>query len=174
MGGRVYNGITTAEWPYRSDKDDYVLFLGRLAEDKGLHVAIDASRAADAPGRRRWRSRARTKRYVEEQVRPRLGSDVELVGEATYEMKQELLAGARCLIFPILWEEPFGMVQVEAMATGTPVVALGRGSVPEVVSDGETGSSSTTWTIFPPRCTESRTSTRRRVGGWWRSASTCR
>jgi glycosyltransferase involved in cell wall biosynthesis len=138
--GRVYNGITTAEWPYRSDKDDYVLFLGRLAEDKGLHVAIDASRAAGmrlvvAGGARG----PDEKRYVEEQVRPRLGSDVELVGEATYEMKQELLAGARCLIFPILWEEPFGMVQVEAMATGTPVVALGRGSVPEVVSDGETG-----------------------------------
>jgi glycosyltransferase involved in cell wall biosynthesis len=72
-------------------------------------------------------------------VRPRLGPDVELVGEASYEQKQKLLANARCLIFPILWEEPFGMVQVEAMATGTPVVALARGSTPEVVTHGETG-----------------------------------
>jgi glycosyltransferase involved in cell wall biosynthesis len=138
--GRVHNGIVAADWPYRAVKDDYVLFLGRFAEDKGLHVAIDAVRQAGlrlvAAGGARGLAE---KRYFDEQVRPRLGPDVELFGEATYEAKQELLARARCLIFPVLWEEPFGMVQVEAMATGTPVVALRRGSVPEVVTHGETG-----------------------------------
>ena len=138
--GRVHNGLATADWPFRADKDDYVLFLGRFAQDKGLHVAIDASREAGlrlvvAGGARGLAEQ----RYVDEQVRPRLGPDVELFGEASYEQKQELLAGARCLVFPILWEEPFGMVQVEAMATGTPVVTLRRGSAPEVVTDGETG-----------------------------------
>jgi glycosyltransferase involved in cell wall biosynthesis len=138
--GRVHNGIDTADWPFRAAKDDYVLFLGRFAEDKGLHVAIDVVRRAGlrlvAAGGARGLAE---KRYFDEQVRPRLGPDVEFVGEATYDAKQKLLAGARCLIFPILWEEPFGMVQVEAMATGTPVVALRRGSVPEVVAHGETG-----------------------------------
>jgi glycosyltransferase involved in cell wall biosynthesis len=138
--GRVHNGLATADWPFREGKDDYVLFLGRFAEDKGLHVAIDVVRAAGlrlvaAGGARGLAER----RYVDEQVRPRLGPDVELVGEASYEEKQSLLAHARCLVFPVLWEEPFGMVQVEAMATGTPVIALRRGSAPEVVSDGETG-----------------------------------
>jgi glycosyltransferase involved in cell wall biosynthesis len=138
--GRVHNGLATADWPFREDKDDYVLFLGRFAQDKGLHVAIDVVREAGlrlvvAGGARGLAEQ----RYVDEQVRPRLGPDVELFGEASYEQKQELLARARCLIFPILWEEPFGMVQVEAMATGTPVVTLRRGSAPEVVTDGETG-----------------------------------
>jgi glycosyltransferase involved in cell wall biosynthesis len=78
-------------------------------------------------------------RYLDETIRPLLGSDVELIRNADRPTVLDLLADARCLIMPIRWPEPFGMVMIEAMASGTPVVALRRGSVPEVVRDGLTG-----------------------------------
>ena len=77
--------------------------------------------------------------YFEHAVAPRLGDDVEWIGEVGGRRKAELLAGARCLLFPIDWEEPFGLVMIEAMACGTPVVALRRGAVPEVVDHARTG-----------------------------------
>jgi glycosyltransferase involved in cell wall biosynthesis len=138
--GRVYNAIDVGTFPYREDKDDYVLFLGRFNPDKGAHLAIDAARRA---GRRivlaGKLNEAAEKAYFEAEIRPRLGRDAEYVGEADATTKRELFSGARCLVFPIQWEEPFGMVMIEAMACGTPVVATRRGSVPEVVADGETG-----------------------------------
>ena len=79
------------------------------------------------------------RRYFEERIRPSLGCDIEWVGEADAVEKRQLLTGARCLLSPVQWEEPFGLVLVEALACGTPVVALRRGSVPEVVVDGLTG-----------------------------------
>jgi glycosyltransferase involved in cell wall biosynthesis len=138
--GRVHNAIDVGTFPYREDKDDYVLFLGRFNPDKGAHLAIDAARRA---GRRivlaGKLNEAAEKAYFEAEIRPRLGRDAEYVGEADATTKRELFSGARCLVFPIQWEEPFGMVMIEAMACGTPVVATRRGSVPEVVADGETG-----------------------------------
>jgi glycosyltransferase involved in cell wall biosynthesis len=79
------------------------------------------------------------KAYFAAEIAPRLGPDTDYVGEANATLKRELFARARCLLFPVCWDEPFGMVMIEAMACGTPVVALRRGSVPEVVADGVTG-----------------------------------
>jgi glycosyltransferase involved in cell wall biosynthesis len=138
--GRVHNGLRVETFPYRAAKDDYVLFLGRFGPEKGAHLAIDAARAA---GRRivlAGKCREPVERdYFERAVRPRLGAGVEHVGEADAALKRELLAGARCLLFPVCWEEPFGMVMIEAMACGTPVVGLRRGSVPEIVRHEVTG-----------------------------------
>ncbi|MFF5212370.1 glycosyltransferase family 4 protein [Streptosporangium sp. NPDC000396] len=138
--GVVHNAVETASLPFREHKEDWVLWLGRFNEEKGTHLAIDVARAA---GRRILLAGKLTEpmehAYFEEQIRPRLGPGVEYVGEADATRKRELLSAARCLVFPILWEEPFGMVMIEAMACGTPVVALDRGAVPEVVVDGVTG-----------------------------------
>jgi glycosyltransferase involved in cell wall biosynthesis len=138
--GVVHNAIDVSSYPYREDKDDFVLFLGRCNPEKGVHLAIDAARAA---GRRLVLAAKINEEpeqdYFDAEVRPRLGSDVEHVGEADAEEKRRLMAAAYCFVFPIQWEEPFGLVMIEAMACGTPVVALDRGAVPEVVADGVTG-----------------------------------
>ncbi|MFC4060790.1 glycosyltransferase family 4 protein [Planomonospora corallina] len=138
--GVVHNAVETGSFPFREHKEDWVLWLGRFNQDKGAHLAVDAARAA---GRRILLAGRITEpgeqEYFDHKVRPRLGPDALYIGEADAARKRELLAAARCLLFPIQWEEPFGMVMIEAMACGTPVVALGRGAVPEVVVDGLTG-----------------------------------
>jgi glycosyltransferase involved in cell wall biosynthesis len=138
--GTVHNAIDVDSFPYRADKGEHVLWIGRFHPDKGAHLAIDAARAA---GRRIVLAGKLNEReeheYFDTVVRPRLGHDAEYVGEADAAVKRELFAGARCLVFPIQWEEPFGMVMIEAMATGTPVVAMRHGSVPEIIDDGRTG-----------------------------------
>jgi glycosyltransferase involved in cell wall biosynthesis len=138
--GVVYNGIDLPTYPLREDKDDFVLFLGRTAPEKGALRAVNAARAAGLPlvmavkiaheiEQREW----------DEEIQPALGDDVTVLGEVTLEEKLDLLARARAVLFPIDWDEPFGLVMTEAMACGTPVIATPRGSVPEVIVDGETG-----------------------------------
>ncbi|XVV00594.1 glycosyltransferase family 4 protein [Actinosynnema sp. CA-248983] len=138
--GTVHNAVHTHLFPFRRDKEDFALFLGRTTPVKGIPEAIAAAGAAGLPLRIAAKCREPDEQeYFHAVVEPLLGGDVEWLGEVGRADKLRLLAAARCLLFPIQWEEPFGMVMVEAMACGTPVVALRRGSVEEVVAHGETG-----------------------------------
>lgn len=136
----VPNGVRPDRFPFRAAKGEYAVFLGRMNPDKGPVWAIDAARAAGIPLVMAAKCREDAEvQYFQDAVAPRLGGDVEWIGEVGGRQKLELLADARCLLFPIDWEEPFGLVMIEAMACGTPVVALRRGAVPEVVDHARTG-----------------------------------
>jgi glycosyltransferase involved in cell wall biosynthesis len=136
----VYNCLDVTEYPVGESKEDWVLFLGRFNEEKSPDLAIQAARAAGRPIVLAGKvNEAAEQEYFDERIRPCLGDDVRYVGEADAATKRDLYARAACLLFPVQWPEPFGMVMIEAMACGTPVVALDRGSVPEVVADGVTG-----------------------------------
>jgi hypothetical protein len=139
-GGVVYNGIDMSSYPLQQEKEDFVLFLGRAAPEKGWRRAIDAAVAAGE----RLVSAVKISHPTEQEewknnVEPILPSDFEVLGEITLEEKVSLLRRAKAVLFPIDWAEPFGLVMTEAMACGTPVIATPRGSVPEVVEDGVTG-----------------------------------
>jgi glycosyltransferase involved in cell wall biosynthesis len=136
----VYNGLDLSHYsdaPH--DRDGYLAFVGRIAEEKGPLTAIEVSRRTGVPLRMAAKVDPTDVAYYEEEVAPQMGSHVDFVGEITEDEKPAFYAGARATLFPSDWPEPFGLVMIESLAAGTPVVALRRGSVPEVIEDGVTG-----------------------------------
>ncbi|WP_230686703.1 glycosyltransferase family 4 protein [Catellatospora vulcania] len=136
----VHNGLDPADWPFQPTKGDYALFLGRFSPDKGAHTAVLAAREAGLPLILAGKcNEPPERRYFAEQVEPLLGPHDKMIGPADATLKRRLFSNARCLLFPVQWEEPFGMVMIESMVCGTPVVALRAGAVPEVLRHGVTG-----------------------------------
>ena len=134
------NAIDPSRFPWSSVRGDYLAFLGRMGPDKGCHHAIAVARETGLPLKIAAKCREPAERaYFAERVEPHLGGGIEYLGEIGHEEKVELLRDARVMLFPIEWEEPFGLVMLESLACGTPVVATRRGSVPEVLEHGRTG-----------------------------------
>jgi glycosyltransferase involved in cell wall biosynthesis len=140
----IHHGLESSDFPFGDGSGDddgpYLVFLGRMSPDKGAHRAIDVARRAGyrllmaAKMREPWEHA-----YFDEHVAPLLGHDAVYLGEVDHERKLELLSHARAMLFPIRWNEPFGMVMLESMACGTPVLAFSEGAAPEVIDDGTTG-----------------------------------
>jgi glycosyltransferase involved in cell wall biosynthesis len=145
----VHHGIELDEFTFNPRMGGYLAFLGRISRDKGLDTAIRVARRAGVPLLIAARMpQAHTQdpnvradwEYWENEVQPLLeGRQVELIGQVAGKEKDHFLREAAALLFPIRWPEPFGLVMAEALACGTPVLALNRGSVPEVIQDGLTG-----------------------------------
>ena len=135
----IHHGVNAANFPV-GEGGDYVLFLGRMSPDKGAHRAIRAAQKAGARLLLAGKSREPWERsYFNHEIAPHLGDDVQYVGEVSHEEKLRLLAGAKATLFPIRWNEPFGLVMIESLACGTPVLAFREGAAVEVVEDGKTG-----------------------------------
>lgn len=140
FAGVCHNGLALESASFSARPDDYLAFLGRMSPEKGPAEAIRIARRAGLPLLIGAKCREPAEHeFFAKHVAPALGPDVAYLGELDAAGKYALLAGARALLFPIAWPEPFGMVMIEAMACGTPVLATARGSVPEVVADGVTG-----------------------------------
>ena len=137
----VPNAVDVTAFPFRHDKADYLLCLGRVSPDKGQATAIAVAKRSGIPIVLAGKvDPGADTEYFQQAVLPYVdGEGVRFEGEVSDERKRELLAGARAMLFPIRWPEPFGLVMIEGMACGTPVIATGWGSVPEVVRDGVTG-----------------------------------
>jgi glycosyltransferase involved in cell wall biosynthesis len=135
------NGLDFSIYPCKPHRGDYLLFLGRMSPDKGAHRAIAVAMETGLPLRLAGKMREPKERtYYDEFVRPHLGHhDIEYLGEVPHGQKVELLQDARATLFPIEWEEPFGLVMIESMACGTPVIATRFGAVPEVIEHGRSG-----------------------------------
>jgi glycosyltransferase involved in cell wall biosynthesis len=138
--GTVYHGLPAQSLRPGGDRRAYLAFLGRLTRDKGPEAAIRIAQAAGMPLHIGAKVPRGDKSYFRETIEPQIdGRQVLLRGEVNDVTKEQLLGGAAALLFPIDWPEPFGLVMIEAMACGTPVIAFRSGSVPEVIEDGVTG-----------------------------------
>lgn len=136
----IHHGISIEDYPFQAKKQPYLSFIGRLAPVKGPHIAIEIAKKTGIPLKIAGEVQPVFKDYFESQVKPHIdGKLIEYIGEADKQIKDDLLSNSMALLFPIEWNEPFGLVMIEAMACGTPVIALPGGSVAEVVSDGISG-----------------------------------
>jgi glycosyltransferase involved in cell wall biosynthesis len=138
--GHVYNAIDVESFPFQAEKGEDLLFLSRIAPEKGPQHAVEVAKRV---GRRlilAGKVDAYDRRFFEEVMRDLIdGDQIVFFGEADAQQKRELYRNAHCVLMPLTWEEPFGLVMPEAMACGTPVIALRRGSAPELIVHGTTG-----------------------------------
>ena len=136
----IYNGIDLSTFPFSDKKQGYMLFLGRIHPDKGTHIAIEAAKQTGKPLLIAAQIDRYNNRYFNEIIKPQIDNKlIFFEGEVNQEQKRDLLKNASGVIFPVTWSEPFGLAMIEALACGTPVIALNKGSTPEIIVDGKTG-----------------------------------
>jgi glycosyltransferase involved in cell wall biosynthesis len=135
----VYNGIDVSQFEFSRQAGEYLLVLGRMSPDKGIHFAIEVAQRSHIPLILAGIVPPENKQYFDEQIAPHLGPNIRFVGPVNLEQKARLYADAKAFLHLVTYDEAFGLTMAEAMACGCPVIAFRKGSVPEVVADTETG-----------------------------------
>jgi len=138
--GTVHHGLNCGSFPSQKNRENYLAFLGRISPEKGPVEAIEIARRSGMKLKIAAKVDRVDREYFESTVRPLLSQPhVEFIGEIGEQERDQFLGGASALLFPVNWPEPFGLVMIESMSCGTPVIAFAHGSVPEVIDDGVTG-----------------------------------
>lgn len=137
--GTVYNGLNMENYPFSKSHDGYLLFVGRISMEKGVHIAIEAAQFLNLPLIIAAKLEAVDMPYFQEYVGPKLSDQIKWIGEVDEEERNKLMSKALCFLHPVTWREPFGLTLIEALACGCPVVAMNKGSIPEIVENGKTG-----------------------------------
>lgn len=138
--GTVHHGLPATNFEPCFEPGHYLAFLGRVSPEKGLDQAIEIAKRSEIPLKIAAKVDRADREFFESRIKPLLDSElIEFIGEICESEKNEFLGNALALLFPIVWEEPFGIVLIEAMASGIPIIAYARGSVPEIVEDGVNG-----------------------------------
>jgi glycosyltransferase involved in cell wall biosynthesis len=138
----VYNGIAPNTYNFypQPENPPYLAFLGRMSPEKGAHLAIEIAQRSGWHLKMAGKVDSVDLEYFEQKIRPHIdGTQIEFLGEANHQQKSELMGGAVATLFPITWREPFGLVMIESMVTGTPVIAMNLGSASEVIAHGVSG-----------------------------------
>lgn len=137
--GMVYNGLPMDHYPFSDRNEGYLLFVGRISMLKGVHFAIQVAQQLDLPLIIAAKVESGDRPYFEQYVEPFLSDRIRWTDEVDEAQRNELMSKALCFLHPAMWREPFGLVLIEAMACGCPVVAFDKGAIPEVIKNGETG-----------------------------------
>jgi glycosyltransferase involved in cell wall biosynthesis len=138
----IYNGIAPNTYSFYPEPENppYLAFLGRMSPEKGAHLAIEIAKRSGLPLKMAGKIDSVDLEYFDQKIRPHIdGEQIKFQGEANHQQKSILMGGAIATLFPITWKEPFGLVMIESMVTGTPVIAMSLGSTPEVIAHGVSG-----------------------------------
>lgn len=137
--GTIHHGLNFKNYPFGAEHDGYLLYVGRISIEKGVHYALDVAQVLDMPLILAAKLDPVDQPYFAEYIKPRLGDRIKWVGEVNEEERNKLMSRARAFLHPVVFREPFGLTLIEAMACGCPVIAFNRGAIPEIVKTGVTG-----------------------------------
>ncbi|MCR4332507.1 MAG: glycosyltransferase family 4 protein, partial [Sulfuricaulis sp.] len=137
--GTVYNGLAMENYPFSAEHDGYLLFVGRISPEKGVHFAVRAALTLGLPLIIAAKLERVDRPYYYRRIKPYLSEQIRWIGEVDETERNRLMSRALCFLHPVTWPEPFGLTLIEAMACGCPVIAFNKGSIPELIKDGETG-----------------------------------
>lgn len=135
----IHHGLNMEDYPFSAEHDGYLLYVGRICEEKGVHYALDVAQVLDIPLILAAKLEPFDAPYFKQYIEPRLSERIKWVGEVGEEERNRLMSRAKAFLHPVIFREPFGLTLIEAMACGCPVVAFNRGAIPELIKTGVTG-----------------------------------